>query len=603
MTWLLCLLLASSTLTAHEGMVNGKNSRRDGNIRHIERDVEIIGNVRGNPDNTDWEAAQVQNTIDELTFAKMQADGVPVNALADDSIFIRRLYLVLTGRLPDPQRTRTFLADTNPNKRTELIDEVLATEAFSTHWAFYFQEFFESTASELRWGHKLYNSYWTEAVQSDKKLDVIARELITADGLTDEVPEAGFLARSGAGQRLSQDVWDNAAVAASTKFLGVPLECISCHDGAYHLESINLFLAERQRAEVWGMAAFFSDFLMRPGTRNDNGNPVSVNIQQNRNPGYMAETDNGTRPARSGGLIEPVNIFTGDTVPAGQSSREAIAEQITTDRQFARNWANRFWGELFGLAMVEPMDSFDLYRIDPTYPLPEGWEMQVLDVNLLEHMADKMIEFNFSIRDYLRYVCNSATFQMSPDFYPGDWQNQYAPYYTRYLAHHMDAETAYDSLVVATGAAAQMTQVYAGATRDVFTSTYAHELIDMNQPRGARGLNPDILTMLTVFGRGNRTDQPRTNQGSISQALVLMSSPVIDAQISATQNRVIGYVSAGMSTEQVIQEAFLDVLCRYPTDEEVDAYGAELDRFNNDREKAESLLWLLINRVEFTYIY
>ena len=122
----------------------------------------------------------------------------------------------------------------------------------------------------------------------------------------------------------------------------------------------------------------------------------------------------------------------------------------------------------------------------------------------------------------------------------------------------------------------------------------------MNQPRGNRGSNPDILTMLTVFGRGNRTDLPRSNEGNISQALVMMSSPVIDTQISATDARVYSYAQSGMSTGEVITEAFLDVLCRYPTDDEVDAYQTELNRFFSNQDKAETLLWLLLNRVEFT---
>ena len=31
----------------------------------------------------------------------------------------------------------------------------------------------------------------------------------------------------------------------------------SCHDGARHLEKINLYLSQRKREEIWKMAAFF----------------------------------------------------------------------------------------------------------------------------------------------------------------------------------------------------------------------------------------------------------------------------------------------------------------------------------------------------------
>jgi len=46
-------------------------------------------------------------------------------------------------------------------------------------------------------------------------------------------------------------------------FLGREFECISCHDGAGHLEKIQPVLAKKKRADFWRQASFF-------------GKPVSV---------------------------------------------------------------------------------------------------------------------------------------------------------------------------------------------------------------------------------------------------------------------------------------------------------------------------------------
>jgi len=589
----LCALLLTTMVSAHEGMTD---KRSDVTLRHNQTIVLLDGT---RPTTLDWQAAEPLVALDDLTFATMKQAGIRINGLCDDSTFIRRLFLLLTGRLPEGSRTRSFLEDDRPDKRAALIDEVLASEAFTTHWTFWFQETFESTASQLRGGHRLYNTYFADAVAEGKPLDTMAREMITASGLSDEVAPTNFLIRAVNGARLPQDYWDNAAIMASTKFLGVPLECISCHDGAYHLENINLYLAEKKRTDLWGMAAFFSDYQIRAGTRGENV-LISYEVAPNRRPGYLAETDSGDRPVRDGGTIAAVNMFTGEGVPPNTDMRVAFAEQLIADRQFARNWANRFWGEMFGLAMVEPRDGFDLYRIDPDRDLPEGWEMQVRDPALLEHMTDQMIAFGYDLRAYLRYVANSATFQMSPEYLPGNWEEPWLSTYARYPAHHMDAETIYDALVVATGVAQPMNQTYA-FDRTRVPATHAHELIDNNQPRGRT--TSDIATMLTVFGRGNRVDQPRTNQGSISQALVLMSSPVIDASISSRSGRVTDYLNQGYDTARIIEELFLDTLCRRPSEDEVTAYLAELNSFDDPRQRAETAMWLLINRVEFTYVY
>ena len=589
--------LLAIPLFSHEGMVRKDRSDR---IRIINQQVTTLSQSRSVPEAEAYEPATVLNHIDELTFKKMNQDGVPVNGLCDDSTFIRRLSLLLTGRLPDPAETRAFLASTDPEKRADLIDQTLESEAFNTFWSFWFQEYFESATRILRAGQRPYNEYLADAVASGKKLDVMALEMLTASGLTDEVAPANFYARANGMSRLQQDFWDNTAIAASSKFLGVPLDCISCHDGAYHLEEINLYLADRKREDVWGMAAFFSEVNIRPGRRE--GNLVlSANIAQNRNPGYVAETDSGDRPVRAGGLIPPKNMFTGAGVEQGKGMRQSIAEQMIADRQFARNFANRFWGHLFGLAMVEPMDGFDLYRIDPERELPEGWEKQALDLDLLEHMTDQLIGFNYDLRDYLRYVLNSATFQMSSEFLPGSWQASYAPYYSRYLARHMTAEMVYDSVVVATGVEVPLRQNYFGERGTQYFTNYAHGLIDNSQPRV--GAQREINIFLQSFGRGNRFDLPRSNQGSISQALLMMNSPVINEPLTNRQGRVSTYLSQNLSEADIIRELYLDIYCREPTTQETDQLVEELAKFESTTEKATTVMWLLLNRVEFTFIY
>ena len=182
------------------------------------------------------------------------------------------------------------------------------------------------------------------------------------------------------------------------------------------------------------------------------------------------------------------------------------------------NFANLLWGHAFGLAMVEPSDGFDFYRIDPNYPLPPGWESQVLDHALLEHMTDSMIDLDFDLRGYLRYMLNSATFQMSSQWPAGNWEEAYAPYYSRFLARHMTAETVYDAIAVATGVAPNLNYIYFNERDRLYTANYAHELPDVNQPRGNRFNAVSIF--LDSFGRGNRFDLPRNNDGSIVQGSI-----------------------------------------------------------------------------------
>src|SRR5262245_41730008 len=58
-----------------------------------------------------------KNFIDEYIFGRMERDGIRPAPLSEDSEFVRRVYLDLTGRIPSVEQFRSFVSDTNPLKR------------------------------------------------------------------------------------------------------------------------------------------------------------------------------------------------------------------------------------------------------------------------------------------------------------------------------------------------------------------------------------------------------------------------------------------------------------------------------------------------------
>lgn len=591
------LLLVTISAAAWDHEVSSPDQQRAEKLAHLNKNLVITEGIdirKG-----DWTPAEAQNGLDSLTFAKMKQDGVPINGLCDDNSFIRRVNLLLTGRLPDPQATRDFLADTSPTKRDTYVASLMESQAFRSYWSFWFQEYFKSNSFMLRSGLPYYAQWFDEAVAANKPLDQMAVDLLTTTGLTDQVGPPNFFVRASEMARVNQDFHDNLAGFASDRFLGISVTCVSCHDGAYHLENINLYLAERKREDLWGMAAWFSGVQRREGTRDENNVLLSVNITENPSRGYNATTDRGDRPNRDAGLIQPKYMFDGSGPGSESSWLKAFANKVTSDRQFARNWSNRLWGHLFGLAMVEPMDGFDPYRIDPNRALPEGWDYQALDLNLLEYMTDQMIAFDYDLQAFLKFVIGSATFQLSSDFQPGNWKDSYASYYTRFLARRLSAESIYDSIVVATGVATPMVQVFRDGNRRQVN--YAHEFWDLTQPRGQA--QAEAKTFLDAFGRGNRYDQVRSETGNISQALMLMNSQVITDRLLVNQNRLVQYAQSGLSASALIDEVYLDFFCRKPSQEEKALLETELAQYNSIREQAATLQWLLINKVSFSFIW
>src|ERR1019366_10385089 len=84
-------------------------------------------------------------SIDSYLQADWKANGITPAPMTTDWEFIRRVTLDLTGRIPDPARVLSFVADTTPNKRGALIEELLARPEWGDKWTMYFGDLLQNT--------------------------------------------------------------------------------------------------------------------------------------------------------------------------------------------------------------------------------------------------------------------------------------------------------------------------------------------------------------------------------------------------------------------------------------------------------------------------
>jgi hypothetical protein len=91
--------------------------------------------------------------IDHHIFGKMQRDGIPHAPASSDSEFLRRIYLDMTGRLPEPAAVTKFLASKEPDKRQKLIDSLfpplpvpgmraISEDPYFDRWTYFFCDLF-----------------------------------------------------------------------------------------------------------------------------------------------------------------------------------------------------------------------------------------------------------------------------------------------------------------------------------------------------------------------------------------------------------------------------------------------------------------------------
>ena len=536
------------------------------------------------------------NFIDAFIGAKLKKDGIAPTAIAGDEEFLRRVTLDLTGAIPTSTQVTAFVADTAVDKRARKIDELLKSDAFVDRWTMWFGDLVQNVQVstniiEYYLGKNAYYNWIKDSVRANKPYDAMVRELLAAEGLSFGTGPANYVVRQIQRNGPAQDTLDNLASHSVEKFLGMPALCISCHDGAGHLEQVNVYLRFKTRMDFWKMAAFFSRTTARPERYTDPANP-NINIFQfrvayNQQGVYVANTVDGNKsprtvPAGTSPFITPAFLTNGEVPKSGETYRVAYGRILTADRQFARAAVNYLWKEMFGMGIVEPVNAFDLNKlsIQPTHP------------ELLEALADDFIAKNYNLREMLRTMALSNTYQLSAQYTPGAWNEAWVPYFARRYPRRLMAEMLFDAITSATSAPANFNVQGIGAVQK------AMQLPD-TLDGGRRAPN---AVFLNNFGRGNRDENARTNDSAISQALALMNDPVVTVRVKrSTANSTMAKVLAATSDPaSITEQLYLATLSRKPTAEERQEAIAYLTG-GALNERAEDLQFALINSLEFLF--
>src|SRR6516162_6549169 len=77
----------------------------------------------------------LEKLIDEQIDAQLKSENVQAVVQADDPTLLRRVTLDLVGRVPTLHETKEYLADTSADRKTRLLDRLMASPAFVRYQA------------------------------------------------------------------------------------------------------------------------------------------------------------------------------------------------------------------------------------------------------------------------------------------------------------------------------------------------------------------------------------------------------------------------------------------------------------------------------------
>ncbi len=594
--------------------------------------------------------------IDDCIQRAAEAAGVPLTYLTADSEFLRRASLDLTGRIPTREQVLSFLRDRTPNKREQLVDALLQSTAWVDRWTMFFGDLFENTqrtaqVNRYPLGRDSFHLYLRDSMVQNKPYDRMVREMLAAEGTSDgrvypkrytslehfrgtygdyvgnpvQASPVAYLVGGRTTGGPIQDTYDTLAFMTAKHFLGNSfMDCILCHDGEGHLDSLSAWGAKAQRLEGWGLAAYFSDIPRHQSWRvprrtlpNDPQRMRRVNANyyfvHDLPPGrearagngdtagiYLGQTNGGNRPDRTHAarVVEPAYPFEG--VPAENATerlRQRLGRHVTADPQFARTAVNYIWREFFSRGIVEPPDQFDLLRLDPGRPPAAGWDIQPSHPHLLQWLANRFRDSGFDLKWLMKEIVTSQAYQLSSR-YEGAYNPLHERYFVRHQVKRLTAEQIHDAIVVASGRPPSY-----NVSRTLRGLQFAMQFPDVvNMPPG-NGYQPrHARALLTSFTRGDREQTRRSRDASPLQALNLMNNPFVLDRTALDQGAGTLAESLELPDPDMVRNLYLHVLSRLPTEAE-EARALAYIQGGERAERASNLMWSFFNKTDFYFNY
>lgn len=483
----------------------------------------------------------VSEMIDQHIQARLDAEGVERVALADDAEFLRRAFLDLHGVVPSAERTRRFLESRDPAKRSQLLEELLASPRYGEHLGDIWRtSLISPLANEQRMETERFGSYLADRFNKNDGWDRIAFDLITATGTMDENPATTYLIEG----RHPLGITDLTDLS-SRYFLGLRLNCAQCHDHPF---------VEWKQQDYWGMAAFFTQ-IQTPG-RPKMVYRVGVQDDPQITLATLKESD-----MLDGFLSQPPTFLGGKEWKAsdGTPSRVALARWITSSANpyFARAMVNRMWWHFFGRGIVNPVDDMHTGNV-PSHP------------ELLESLSRQFAESGFDLKLLSRAIVNSRTYQQTSR--PGKQPDAEAKLFARMSPKVLSPGQLYDSLVEIVGPPAKSAGI--------------------NARFGARH------EFRQFFAGAGDSDPTRYERG-IPHVLRLMNSPQFTGR--NLQSRVSEIANPDRSSDEIIDELFRTILSRVPSPKERELARDHLKEAGGERETAyRELAWALLMSSEFS---
>ena len=576
---------------------------------------------------------------------------------ASDSVWLRRTYLGLIGRIPTFKEFKSFLEDKDTGKRAKLVDALLASEGYNSHMYNYWADLLRASSS---FGEGLngkpYQMWIRDAIAKNKPYNQFVTELLTSEGGMWEPGNGavGYYVRDR-GMPL-----DNMANTTRI-FLGAQIACAQCHDHPYD---------DWKRMDFLEMAAFthgiknLADGAYNKIVKDSEGDRLKNNrdldnldrfVRYAFYDSYIKDETDGLievpkdyqyRDAKPGEMIGARTMLGKSVRNLGKKpmkeARNRFAEWATSPENpsFTKVIANRMWKRAMGVGLVEPLDDFKKNTV-------------ASNPALLDFLGNLMVEVKYDLKAFQRVLYNTRTYGLTTA--PTEVAEGSRWHFNGRPLRRMSAEQVWDSMLTLTvedvdtrkgtqwndyvyyngrpvlqgyksmgdlqkefaalpanqywsKLESLLAEIRSGKTGD--KAGYGGDAMMMGGGNGASGgllraaeleSPAPVSHFLRKFGQSDRiTIDGATTDTDVTQALTLLNGHVERQIVNNSSSIIRTYLRKCGTNDQKVNMIYYSVLNRIPTPEERARLVAEFER---DSEAAEqTCLSAALNSAEFVYI-
>ncbi|MED5400054.1 MAG: DUF1549 domain-containing protein [Planctomycetota bacterium] len=511
--------------------------------------------VAGLPPACGGEALHVE--IDRLIEAT--AGGKLANQ-SSDSEFLRRVTLDLAGRVPTTAETVAFLADNATKRRNRLVDRLLASPDFPRRM----QEWFQVVVLERRAEKSIKQEDWSRWVQAGFRDDVpwnqlVSRLLFVEKEDAANQPASKFLKATGRGGNSHQVTQDIARI-----FLGRDIMCAQCHN--------HPTVETYTQADYFGIFSYVQE---QPAKANSEFESVF-------DPGKKT-----TGPRLPGGVaIEVPKFEKGQEAEAAKfRPRLMLARDLPSESNpaFVRTSVNRMWAMLMGRGLVHP-PHLDHPDNPPSHP------------ELFTLLQREFTTSKFNTRQRLREIALSKAYQRSSQLPEGVAAADVPDdRYRVALPKPLSPEQLAWSLMIATGNRDRMLAGTVPADEPFDAYSYINGRIE--RLPATIGETMELFSWMIGNPPGENPDDYNPAMG---HALFLMNERLVLDWLTPRDKSLIARLVAIDKNPAAVEQLYLSVLSRPPSDDESKAAILFLDKHADSRPTALSdLAWSLLASAEF----